>query len=259
LIEPFPIVWPVTRPLSAGSRSNPLGVEGKANPGSTADIKQYLNFSFWRKARGCIQVFDAKNPGRFLSDLPQPGWAYPWSQTAAPWDVVQPDFTGPAIDPGERQGAGCPATGSPDCGGQGHMQLSQEENANKLLIQKMFRDIIEREEFDEQQIARYFSPCFEQKADGKTLDYRGFLDHVRELKRTVTGLKVTVEYIVAEGNKVLDVHRVEAEKRAVGKVEARVFSLWVIEDGRIVLCDELTHLERGAAEDRDLGSRTSRP
>jgi ketosteroid isomerase-like protein len=139
------------------------------------------------------------------------------------------------------------------------MQLSQQENANKILIQQMFQDIIEGEEFDEQQIARYFSPSYEQKADGKTLDYRSFLDHVRELKRTVTGLQVTVEYIVAEGNKVLDIHRVEAEKRTGGKVEARVFSLWVIEDGWIVLCDELTHLERGAAEDRDLGSRTSRP
>jgi ketosteroid isomerase-like protein len=139
------------------------------------------------------------------------------------------------------------------------MEMNQQEDANKALVQQMFRDILEPEEFDEQQIARYFSPGYEQKADGKTLDFRSFLDHVRELKRTVTRLRVTVEYIVSEGNKVLDVHRVEAEKRTGGKVEARVFSLWVIEDGRIVLCDELTHLERGAAEDRDLGSRTAHP
>ena len=33
---------------------------------------------------------------------------------------------------------------------------------------------------------------------------------------------------------------------------------WIIEDGKIVLCDELSHLVHGAPEDRDLGSRTSK-
>jgi len=36
---------------------------------------------------------------------------------------------------------------------------------------------------------------------------------------------------------------------------ARVISLWVIEADKIVFCDELTYLEQGAPEDRDLGSR----
>jgi hypothetical protein len=33
----------------------------------------------------------------------------------------------------------------------------------------------------------------------------------------------------------------------------------VIDAGKIVLCDELTHLEQGAAEDRDLASRVPNP
>ncbi len=137
-------------------------------------------------------------------------------------------------------------------------ETNREEKSNKALVQHMFRDVIERDELDEQEVARYFSPSYEQKVDGKTLDFASFVDHIRELKRAVTSLRVSFEQMVAEGNKVMDIHRVKADKRTGGKMAARVISLWVIEDGKIVLCDELTHLEQGAAQDRDLGSRTSK-
>lgn len=123
----------------------------------------------------------------------------------------------------------------------------------------MFRDVLESASFDGQALPRYFSPKYVERVDGKTLDYAGFIDHVRELKRSVTNLRVTFEHMVAEGNKVMEIHRVEAEKTTGGKIAARLITLWVIEDGKIVLCDELTHLEQGAPEDRDLGSRTSKP
>jgi ketosteroid isomerase-like protein len=136
-------------------------------------------------------------------------------------------------------------------------ETDREEKGNKVLVQHMFRDVLERDKFDEQEIAHYFSRSYQQKVDGKTLDFTGFVDHIRELKRTVTGLQVSFEQMVAEGNKVMDIHRVEADKRTGGKMMARVISLWVIEAGKIVFCDELTHMEQGAPEDRDLGSRTS--
>ena len=128
---------------------------------------------------------------------------------------------------------------------------------NKALIRQMFHDVFGNDSVDQEVLRRYFSPKFIQHADGKTLDFDGLVDHVRELKRTVTKLRFQFEYMLAEGNRVMDVHRVEGEKRAGGAVAARLFSLWVIEDGKIALCDELSHLEQGAAEDRDLGSRTS--
>lgn len=37
---------------------------------------------------------------------------------------------------------------------------------------------------------------------------------------------------------------------------AQVNALMQIEDGKIVLCDELTHIIHGDASDKDLGSRT---
>jgi hypothetical protein len=67
--------------------------------------------------------------------------------------------------------------------------------------------------------------------------------------------KSLVERAVAEGASVVSIHRAEAEKVAGGRISVRVFALFVIDEGKIALCDELTRLEHGAAEDRDLGSR----
>jgi ketosteroid isomerase-like protein len=130
--------------------------------------------------------------------------------------------------------------------------------SNKSLIRQMFRDVLEMDSWDEQVIDRYFSPSYVQHVDGKTLNFVGFRDHVRELKKVLTNLRFTIEHIVAEGNKVMEIHRVVGEKRAGGTVAARLFSLWIIEDGKIVLCDEISRLEQGQPQDRDLGSRTSR-
>ena len=141
---------------------------------------------------------------------------------------------------------------------QSSSSLQDPADQNKLLIRKMFRDVLEKDSFDEAVIVRYFSPSYIQHADGKTLDFAGFVDHVRELKRIVTNLRFTFEHMLAEGDKVMDIHRVEGKKRSGGKIAVRLFSLWIIKDGKIVLCDELSHVVAGSPEDRDLGSRTSK-
>jgi hypothetical protein len=41
-------------------------------------------------------------------------------------------------------------------------ETNREEKGNKALVQHMFRDVIERDELDEQEVARYFSPSYEQ-------------------------------------------------------------------------------------------------
>jgi ketosteroid isomerase-like protein len=136
--------------------------------------------------------------------------------------------------------------------------MQDRTESNKLLISQMFRDVLEMDSWDERVIDRYFSHNYVQHVDGKTLDFAAFRDHIRELKKIATNLRFTIEHMVAEGDKVMEIHRVEGEKRAGGTVAARLFSLWVIKDGKIVLCDEISRLEQGAAEDRDLGSRTSK-
>jgi predicted SnoaL-like aldol condensation-catalyzing enzyme len=131
----------------------------------------------------------------------------------------------------------------------------RQEELNKSLVERAFQDVFASDAFEEGAIARYFSPRYVQKTDGHAVDFAGFVAHVRELKRTVKNVKITFERMVAEGANVVSIHRAEAEKIAGGRVLVRVFALFAIDEGKIVLCDELTRLEQGAAEDRDLASR----
>ena len=132
---------------------------------------------------------------------------------------------------------------------------TRREDLNKSLVEQAFQDVFAFDAFDETVIARYFSRRYVQTTDGRTLDFSGFVAHVRELKRRVKNVKITFELLVAEGANVVSIHRGEAEKIAGGRVTIRVFALFVIDDGKIVICDELAHLEQGAAEDRNLPSR----
>lgn len=136
--------------------------------------------------------------------------------------------------------------------------MHESTESNKALLRRIFGEVLEADSLDEQLIARYFSPAYVQHVDGKTLHFAEFVDHLRELKQTVTNLRFTFEEMIAEGGKVMEIHRVEGEKRAGGKFAIRLFSFWEIENGKILSCDELSRVEQGAPEDRDLGSRTSR-
>jgi len=133
---------------------------------------------------------------------------------------------------------------------------TRQEEINKSLVERAFQDVFASDAFDEGAIARYFSPRDVQKTDGRTLGFPGFVAHIRELKRTLKNVKITFERAVAEGANVVSIHRAEAEKVAGDRISIRVFALFVIDDGKIVLCDEFTRLEQGAAEDRDVASRT---
>ncbi len=131
----------------------------------------------------------------------------------------------------------------------------RREEFNKSLIERAFQDVFASDGFDDAAITRYFSAGYVQNTDGRTLDFPGFVAHVRELKRTLKNVKITFERMIAEGANVVSIHRAEAEKIAGGTVAIRVFALFVIDEGKIVLCDEISRLEQGAAEDRDLASR----
>src|SRR5579862_5242938 len=134
---------------------------------------------------------------------------------------------------------------------------SRQEEFNKSLIKRAFEDVFASDDFDEAVIARYFHPSYVQTTDGRTLDFSGFISHIRELKRSLKSVKITFERMVAEGPNVVSIHRADAEKIAGGMISVRVFAFFVVEDGKIVLCDELTRLEHGSPEDGTLPSRVS--
>jgi hypothetical protein len=129
--------------------------------------------------------------------------------------------------------------------------------AAKDLIREAFAQIIESPNPDITTYRKYFSPDYQQRVDGKVLNFAGFIRHMNAQKKVLKRVRVTFRHLVAENNKVASLHIVDAEKFDGSTIQAQVNAIFEIEDGKVVLCDELTRLLKGSREDEDLGSRTS--
>ncbi len=103
--------------------------------------------------------------------------------------------------------------------------------------------------------ARYFTPGYQQHADGKVLDHPMFVEHARTLKSTLQYATVTFGNVIASGNTLASWHIVDAVKHNGQALRVKVVAIYQLEDGLIARVDELTHLMEGEASDRDLGTR----
>lgn len=125
----------------------------------------------------------------------------------------------------------------------------------KQLIRDAFATVVENPQYDEAAIRRYFSPDYVQQVDGKVLSFDQFRQHLNVLKETVTAVAVRFDTLAAENEVVFSNHRVTATRANGQTGEMQVIAEFRIHNGQINACNELTHLIRGDAEDRDLGSR----
>lgn len=124
----------------------------------------------------------------------------------------------------------------------------------KDFIRKVFTDVIESARADEEVISTYFSPSYIQYVDGHALTYADFIQHMTVQKRSIKSAKVIVDHCIVEGNKICTVHRVDLIKKDGTNVLAKVVAYFELENGKIVLCDELTHILKGGKEDQNMGS-----
>lgn len=122
------------------------------------------------------------------------------------------------------------------------------------FIKNVFRDVIEDMEADENVISEYFSRKYIQHVDGHTLDYQGFVEHMKKQKTLIHSAKVVIDRCLVDGNKLCTIHRVDMTKKNGEQIAAKVISYFELEDGKIVLCDELTKLLKGCKEDQHIGS-----
>jgi hypothetical protein len=126
---------------------------------------------------------------------------------------------------------------------------------SKEFIREMFSKVFEDGSSGDSVYSKYFSTNYIQSVDGKSLNYDAFVNHLNALKSAMKSLKVTFRYLVAEDDKVATIHIVEGEKKNGTKIKAQVNAVFQIRDGKLIHCDELTHLYLGTKEDKDLGSR----
>lgn len=125
----------------------------------------------------------------------------------------------------------------------------------KSFLKEAFHHTIEEMEPDEEVYARYFSKDYIQHVDGKTLNYDGFVAHMKAQKKVLASAKITFKYMLVDNDKIATIHIVNAVKKDGSIIEAQVNAIIQVKDNKIILCDELTHLIKGLPSDRDLGSR----
>jgi len=137
---------------------------------------------------------------------------------------------------------------------EGAQPVNPTENLSKNFIEKVFKEVIEDLNADEKVISDYFSTQYIQYVDGHCLNYEDFVQHMAIQKSLLDSVKVCIEHCVIEGNSICTVHRVDAIKKTGEKIAVKVIAYFEVENKKIVLCDELTHLLEGDKKNQNIGS-----
>ncbi|WP_273868850.1 nuclear transport factor 2 family protein [Serratia odorifera] len=123
------------------------------------------------------------------------------------------------------------------------------------IVVRALQQVVASPEHHPAVIADFFSQDYQQQVDGHTLDYAQFVQHMALLKQQTRSMRLNVLALAEQGETVLTHHRVVVEKCDGRRCEVQVLAHFTLCAGRIVRCDELTHLLSGDSADRDLGGR----
>ncbi len=129
-----------------------------------------------------------------------------------------------------------------------------QPNELKQFIQAAFNNVLENLPLADSVCDKYFSKNYIQYVDGKKLNYDDFILHLKMLQLKMKSIKITFKHIIVEDDKVATLHIVDGIKNDGEEVKVQVNALMQVQEGKIILCDELTHLIQGQASDKDLGS-----
>lgn len=102
---------------------------------------------------------------------------------------------------------------------------------------------------------KYMSPNYIEHIDGKVFNFKQWLHHMNGLKHLMRSYTLTFDEIVAEKNQVATSYVVHATKKDGTKLDIRIIAIFKIKNGKMIYCDELTHVLRGSQADREIGSR----
>jgi len=102
-------------------------------------------------------------------------------------------------------------------------------------------------------VDRYFTADYRQRTDGRVLDRREFVEHLRALRTKIVRGHVEVLEAVRQGHRIADRHLVTVTKRdgTVSQIEVYLFGQ-LASDGRLRRVDEVSRVVSGTAEDAEL-------
>lgn len=136
-------------------------------------------------------------------------------------------------------------------------QSQQEKNIETIrqFFEAQYNDPTVDAKKAQEIIERYMHKDYVQHVDGKIMYYKDSLPHRVAQLTLIKDLNITFDHLMADGDKVYSIHRAKATKLKGGEVEVRVFALFRLRDGKIYFCDELTHVVKGDAADKEIGSK----
>ncbi|MBW3519227.1 hypothetical protein [Flavobacterium sp. NKUCC04_CG] len=124
----------------------------------------------------------------------------------------------------------------------------------ETTVKEMLHDIIENPVFDEKVIDCYFAYNYIQIVDHTHLNLKQFKSHIQKLKSLIARVEVEVLNCASNDKSVFTKHLVRSILKDGSKHTHKVFAEFVIKDGKIVKCEELTFLIEGSEAGKDLGS-----
>ncbi|MCG3679893.1 hypothetical protein [Aliarcobacter butzleri] len=130
-----------------------------------------------------------------------------------------------------------------------------KNSSGKELIKDLFKNVLQNQSVDIEIIKKYISEKYIQYVDGKELRFEQFVEHIKKQKEVIESIKVDFISMVEENNIVFTNHIVSINKKDNSFVKVKVIAEFIIENEKLVKCDELTFLLNGSSEDKDLGSR----
>ncbi|EJD6401783.1 nuclear transport factor 2 family protein [Providencia rettgeri] len=128
---------------------------------------------------------------------------------------------------------------------------------NNMQLVKQALNAVLGEDIGSRSVAqKYFSDEYIQIVDGKKINFNEFIAHLQALKQATQSITITIKSIAEGENCVHTQHLAKAIKKDGSVSEFEVFACFQIANNKIIRCEELTRMLKGAGADQDLGSRT---
>ena len=124
------------------------------------------------------------------------------------------------------------------------------------IIKESFKNVLESKTFDQELVDKYFHSNYIQFVDGNKIEFDQFLEHIKTQKKIIKEISTTFKTIIQDGNTVFSNHVVNILKTNNTSVTTHVIAEFRLKNNKIHYCDELTHMIKGDASDKNLGSIT---
>lgn len=108
---------------------------------------------------------------------------------------------------------------------------------------------------DTSDYSKYMSNQYIEHIDGQIFNYQQWLHHMLDLKGMMKSYQLSFDEIVAEGDQIATSYVVHATKKDGTKLDIRIIAIFKIQNGKMIYCDELTHLLNGPASEKNLSDQ----